>query len=155
MNSAKRGADERRVLKPTRESVQSKVEDTGQAAVEPVPSRGRSISQLPSGPGTRALRQAAVVQMQRAQGNSMVMRQLMPGVQRQHEEEPANEGSGPSEISSAGSHVTTSGGGVELSGPTVTIRAPMTQAEGVIRASTIIADNVLASSYSPGAGNVM
>jgi hypothetical protein len=31
----------------------------------------------------------------------------------------------------------------------------MTQADGVLRASTIIADNVIASSYSPGAGNVM
>ncbi len=30
----------------------------------------------------------------------------------------------------------------------------MTQANGVLRADTIIADNVVASSYTPGAGNV-
>lgn len=32
--------------------------------------------------------------------------------------------------------------------------AAMTQANGVLRADTIIADNVVASSYTPGAGNV-
>jgi hypothetical protein len=30
----------------------------------------------------------------------------------------------------------------------------MTEAHGVLRADTIIADSVVASSYSPGAGNV-
>jgi hypothetical protein len=30
----------------------------------------------------------------------------------------------------------------------------MTQTSGVIRAGTIIADSVVAASYSPGAGNV-
>jgi hypothetical protein len=155
METAKKNADERRVHKPARERVQNKVEDPGRATVEPVPFPGRSIGRLPSGPGTRALRQAAVLQMQRTHGNNMVMRQLIPDAQRQAENEPAGEGTGPSEISSGSSHVTTSGGGVEVSGPTVNINSPMTQTDGVIRATTIIAENVIGSNYTPGAGNIM
>lgn len=122
---------------------------------------GRTISQLPSGPGTRALRQAAVLQMQRTHGNSAVMRQLAPDVQHQDETESTSavagltgEGNGPSEISSGGSSVTATAGGVDVNGPMVNLHAAMVNADGVVRASTIIADNVVASSYSPGAGNI-
>ena len=45
-------------------------------------------------------------------------------------------------------------GPVSINGPTVGIHAPMVQADGVLQAGTIIADSVVASSYSPGAGNV-
>lgn len=38
---------------------------------------------------------------------------------------------------------------------TINLNAPMVQANGVLRASTIIADNVIGSNYTPGAGNVM
>ena len=36
----------------------------------------------------------------------------------------------------------------------INLDTPMTQTGGVIRAGTIIADSVVATSYSPGAGNV-
>lgn len=45
-------------------------------------------------------------------------------------------------------------GPVSINGPTVGIHAPMVQADGVFRATTIIADSVVASNYTPGAGNV-
>ena len=45
-------------------------------------------------------------------------------------------------------------GPVRIPGPTVGIHAPMVQADGVFQAQTIIADSVVASSYTPGAGNV-
>ena len=34
------------------------------------------------------------------------------------------------------------------------VHAPLTNFDGVVRASTIIADSVVASSYTPGAGNI-
>jgi hypothetical protein len=50
--------------------------------------------------------------------------------------------------------VTSDGGTTTIHGAHVSIEAPMTEAHGVLRADTIIADNVVASSYTPGAGNV-
>ena len=43
---------------------------------------------------------------------------------------------------------------VAINGTTVGVHAPMMQVDGVVRASTIIADSVVASNYTPGAGNV-
>jgi hypothetical protein len=50
--------------------------------------------------------------------------------------------------------VTSDGGTTTIHGSHVSIEAPMTEAHGVLRADTIIADSVVASSYTPGAGNV-
>jgi hypothetical protein len=54
----------------------------------------------------------------------------------------------------AGQAVTMDGGTTTIHGGHVSIEAPMTEAHGVLRADTIIADSVVASSYTPGAGNV-
>jgi hypothetical protein len=43
---------------------------------------------------------------------------------------------------------------VSINGTNVGVHAPMMQVDGVVRASTIIADSVVASNYTPGAGNV-
>lgn len=43
---------------------------------------------------------------------------------------------------------------VSINGTSVGVHAPMMQVDGVVRASTIIADSVVASNYTPGAGNV-
>ena len=53
-----------------------------------------------------------------------------------------------------GSPVTSDGANTTITGAQITLDAAMTQANGVLRADTIIADNVVASSYTPGAGNV-
>lgn len=50
--------------------------------------------------------------------------------------------------------VTSDGATTTITGGQVTIDAPMTQANGVLRATTVIADSIVASSYTPGAGNV-
>lgn len=50
--------------------------------------------------------------------------------------------------------VTSDGATTTITGAQVNIEAPMTQANGVLRATTVIADSIVASSYSPGAGNV-
>jgi hypothetical protein len=43
---------------------------------------------------------------------------------------------------------------VNITGPAVAVHSPMLQADGIVRAQTVIADSVIASSYSPGAGNI-
>lgn len=65
-------------------------------------------------------------------------------------EGPPAPGSGSGE----GGAVTSDGATTTITGGTIELEAPMTQAHGILRADTIIADNVVASSYTPGAGNV-
>ena len=43
---------------------------------------------------------------------------------------------------------------VNITGPTVGVHSPMMQVDGIMRAQTVIADSVIASNYTPGAGNV-
>jgi hypothetical protein len=114
----------------------------------------QQISGVPNAPGTRALRQASVLRMQRTQGNNAVQRVLL---QRQDEE-----GGAQSDLSGSGGSVRTSGGGVEISsnGP-LTISAPVVnldsafvRSQGILQSDTLITNSVIASSYTPGAGNI-
>jgi hypothetical protein len=50
--------------------------------------------------------------------------------------------------------VTSDGSTTTVSGGVINLQAPLTQTDGVIRAGTIIAENVVGSNYTPGAGNV-
>jgi hypothetical protein len=45
------------------------------------------------------------------------------------------------------------GGATEINGSPIRLNSPMVEAQGVLRAETIIADNVIGSNYTPGAGN--
>ena len=53
------------------------------------------------------------------------------------------------------SPVTSDGASTTISGAVVNIDAPMTTTQGVLQADTLVAQNVIASTYTPGAGNVM
>ena len=55
----------------------------------------------------------------------------------------------------AGGSVNVDGGGVAINsnGP-ITLNAPIVTASGIIQTPTIVADSVVASSYTPGAGNI-
>lgn len=150
-NSGKK-SEEQRVNKPAPEQAQSKGVEQGQAGYETSALAGQSLSDLPSGPGTSGLRQAAVLQMQKTQGNAFVMRQM---AQRQDEGAAAEEGAGPTSISDGAATVSTQGGVVTISGGMVNVQAPLVNTDGVLRASTIIAENVVGSNYTPGAGNIM
>ena len=44
---------------------------------------------------------------------------------------------------------------LDVNAPVVNFHSALVNADGIIRAPTIIADSIIASSYSPGAGNVM
>lgn len=154
MESASKVTENQRIKKPAPERVQNNVLDQEQPAVSRQPLSGRSIDDLPTGPGTRALRQAAVLQMQRTHGNAHVMRQLEPSIQRQELEAPAAAPSGPSAITGSGGTVDTGGGGVEITGGTVKVHSGYTEMDGVLKTNTIIADNVVGTNYTPGAGNI-
>lgn len=120
---------------------------------------GPSPERLPNHPTTRRLGQQAILQLQRSRGNSFVMRQVMPTLQRENGDEATT----PSEIASDGSRVSTEGGGVnvdsagtvDVNGPMINLNGAVVEVAGVLRASTILADSVLSSTYSPGVGNVM
>lgn len=47
------------------------------------------------------------------------------------------------------------GGDITITAPIINIDCAMTQTTGVVQCDTIIANSVIGSSYTPGAGNVM
>jgi len=60
----------------------------------------------------------------------------------------------PTQISGVGGTVSTDGGVVRVSGAMVQVDAPMTRVSGVLTTDTLIANTVVGSSYTPGAGNL-
>ena len=133
------------------------------------------FANLPAEPGARALRQSAVLQMQRERGNTYVARavQLQPHamlVQRDNPVEPPEAvpavegeppgaestpgGATPTEMTAGGSAVRVTPGAVEISGGMVNVDAPMTRFSGAVQSDTLIANSVISSTYTPGAGNV-
>lgn len=63
--------------------------------------------------------------------------------------------SGSAVVGVGPSSVDISGPIVNISGGMTNIDSAITNVSGILRASTLIADSVVAASYSPGAGNVM
>ena len=113
-----------------------------------------SFGQIPDHVTTRARRRQAILQLQRSRGNNFVMRQVMPSLMRQ-EHEATDEATTPSEISSNGNRVSTVGGVTVDSAGIINLNSAVIRTSGLLQAGTIIADSIIASSYSPGAGNVM
>lgn len=61
----------------------------------------------------------------------------------------------PSGISiDASARITLTGSAVEISAGIVTVNASLSRFSGVVQADTMIANTVVASSYTPGAGNI-
>ncbi len=133
------------------------------------------LGNLPAEPGARALRQSAVLQMQRERGNAYVaqMVQSPPSegpVQREGGvdpveavpaveggtpgSEPAAGGGTPTEMTAGGSAVRVTPGGVEISGGMVNVDSTMARFSGAVQSDTVIANSVIATNYTPGAGNV-
>jgi hypothetical protein len=93
-------------------------------------------------------------------GDAAVQRAVAIGeidVAAQQPEAPASApgpGSGGGAVTADGGTTTITGGVINIEGGQVNLDAAMTHASGVLQADTVIADSVVASSYSPGAGNV-
>lgn len=151
MEAVKKHSNNQRVKKPAPPKSQNKEREQETLSHSRSMAGFRGIDSLPSGPGTKRLRQAAVLQMQKTHGNAHVMRQVTWG---EHEEAQAEEGGSSTSIGDGGSSVTAEGGTVNIEGAAVNIDAAMTQTSGIFQAGTIIADSVIASSYTPGAGNI-
>jgi hypothetical protein len=120
---------------------------------------------VPMGRGSRPQRQASVLQLQRQHGNSAVMRMLQAqqggAVQREDGEGMADPAAAPTEINAGGNVVRVTDGGIEITGASVAINAAMLTANtafsrfnGVVQTDTLIANNVVGSNYTPGAGNI-
>lgn len=96
--------------------------------------------------------------LQRQVGNRAVVERL--GVQRQSLEDfglgdPGfGGGGGPTGGGSGGGTQVISGDVIELDAGSIVLNAPLTRVNGVLQTDTLITDSVIASSYTPGAGNV-
>jgi hypothetical protein len=66
----------------------------------------------------------------------------------------AEPGTTPTEISSGGASVRVTPGTVDISGGMVNIDAAYVRAAGVMQTDTLIANNVVGSTYTPGVGNL-
>jgi len=62
---------------------------------------------------------------------------------------------GPSQITGPGASVSVANGVANISAPMVNIDSPMVRVNGILQSDTLIANSVIASSYTPGAGNTM
>ncbi|MEI7742381.1 MAG: hypothetical protein WCK58_01385 [Chloroflexota bacterium] len=119
----------------------------------------------PAGAGAAGSAASGLLALQRTAGNAAVTSILAPAVQRSvtideietSAEAPTGgdpentnrpEGGGDPENTNRDA-----GGPVTITGTSITLESPMVNASGVLRASTIIADNVVGTNYTPGAGN--
>ena len=119
-----------------------------------------SAQQMPQGVGSPALRQAQILQLQRTHGNKFVQRMLQRDPENTATAD-ADTTASPSAVGQStpigdGSVVLSAQGGVlNIQAASISGNAALTDFSGVVRADTVIADTVMGSSYTPGAGNVM
>ncbi len=106
---------------------------------------------------------AGLMHLQRTVGNAAVSALVAPPLQRRVEiDEMSSDVAGAPDTAAgpagpapaASGAVTSDGGGTTIAGPIITLDAAMTRANGVLHADTIVADTVVAASYTPGAGNL-
>ena len=139
------------------------------------PANAASLSRLP-GRGGAQLRRAALTQLQRSHGNSFVQRFLAPEMQRMDipglrpaggnysqgggggsnpgGSNPGGPVAGNTSIGDGSATLTAAGGMITGSASMVNIDAPFMKLPGVLQVDTIIANSVVGSSYTPGAGNI-
>ena len=109
----------------------------------------RQLASLQRSAGNRAVTSLLAVQRAPVQIDELAVRTSV-GEGAGATAAPVGAGAG----SAGGGPVTSDGATTTVSGAAINLAAPMVSADGVLRASTIIADNVVASSYTPGAGNL-
>jgi hypothetical protein len=114
-----------------------------------------------AGPGGPGGAEAGLMRLQRTAGNAAVASMVTPGVQRAvqideitssvdvADNAPATTGG---DIS--GGAVTSDGVSTTINGGSIHLDAPFVDAPGLLRVDTIIADNVIGTTYAPGVGNL-
>jgi len=102
--------------------------------------------------------QAGLLHLQRTAGNAAVASMVAPAVQRAVAIDEISTDVDTAAPDAAGDTTagpeSGDGGPTTISGSQITLDAPLVDAPGIVRANTIIADNVIASNYTPGAGNL-
>jgi len=111
---------------------------------------GRADPRLASG---TAFTHADLLHVQRTAGNAAVASMVAPGVQRAV---TIDEIDTTVDAPQTGDTADGDGGsGAQtITGSQITLNAPLVDAPGVLRAQTLVVDNVIASSYTPGVGNL-
>ncbi len=116
-----------------------------------------------SGPGDPRLAhggaEAGLMHLQRTAGNAAVASMVGPSVQRVVEIDELSTdidatGPEPGGGEASAGPVSSDGGATTISGGQIHLDAPLVDAPGVVRVGTLIADTVVGSSYTPGAGNM-
>ena len=150
-----------------RDNLEQAADHVGRSHRSPAAGSGHTTARLIAGPADPRLLHGAgggigVLALQRSAGNAAVSSLVAPTLQRDVDKEgvdasaiPAD--AGPADMGVGGDSdgpVTSAGGTTSINGSTISLNAPMTESAGVIRADTIIANTVIGSSYTPGAGNL-
>jgi hypothetical protein len=107
---------------------------------------------------------ADLLRVQRTAGNAALASLVAPAVQRvvglddmstEVDAAPAAAAGEPAAAGSSGPAAETGGEADHtITAGHIGLNAPVVEAPGIIRAQTVIADSIVATSYTPGAGNV-
>ena len=106
--------------------------------------------------------QQNILTAQRTIGNRAVVRRMIQRDPIDGDPAASPAAGNPQSLTAGGDSVTASGSGVSIqssgpltvSAPAIDLHTAMLTVDGVTKTSTIIADSVVASSYTPGAGNI-
>lgn len=101
-------------------------------------------------------RHQQILQMQRQYGNQAVRRMIQRQVALGEIDSTVaeDEGSSTTSIGDGTASVTAQNGSVEITAASVNIDAPITYHRGVDESDTVVTDTVVATNYTPGAGNI-
>lgn len=112
-------------------------------------------------------RQAQILQMQRTHGNKFVQRMLQRDPDNAADADapaaPASDvavpdgggaGGGGTQIGDGSVTLNATGGVLQIGATMIQADAAISNFSGIMRGTTLIADSVVASNYTPGAGNV-
>jgi hypothetical protein len=113
--------------------------------------------------GASAGTHADLMHVQRTAGNAAVASLVAPSVQRAITiDEVASEVQAPAQADAGSPDAASPGGGAAtaeadhtINAAHIGLNAPIVEAPGIVRAQTVIADSIIASTYTPGVGNVM
>ena len=103
-----------------------------------------------------APRVSRILDLQRSAGNRAVVQRLSNAgliAQRAPGDEPTEGGATPTPAG-AGGGTEINDTSVKITAGMIELNAPMVRVGGVAQTDTLLADSVIASTYSPGAGNI-
>jgi hypothetical protein len=101
---------------------------------------------------------AGLLDLQRTAGNAAVSSMVAPSVQRavtidEVTTDVGTEGAGPAALTGESAPGET--GEQTITGSVIRLAAPVTHADGILEADTVVANTIVAATYTPGAGNLM